>query len=335
MKKYHDLIYTRDMTFNDVVKYFEECLYKNSTKLNFRYLERKIIDTLNKDPSLLFKRISAILGISQKKTSQIIKELRKKGVFLGSTIDYKSVNSVEFFSFNVSDSSKQNSFFIDEYSLFPDFKIFHGITFAKNKDDTFYYVLEKKTHCNSHILNFGISIQDWKKHEKTTKNKDSVRERHEEKLTTLITKNKLHILHLMKNCERNYRRPDIHSISEKYNISVRTLFRTKSKLTDSGIIKPSLIIECDELMRIFIISKQELNELYNKVPFIRSFKVQDNNHDVKWINFLSIFVTDFKFLYSLLMNKTEIFQVMYRKQLKLMKEIKSTPISFKHKIYTN
>jgi len=324
MKKLHDSVYSRDLNFNHVVKYFEECLFKNNTKLDFRYLERRIVNILNREPNLLFKKISAILGISQKKTSLIIKELRSRGIFLGSTTDYTCVNSVEFFSFNISDSCKQNAFLIDEYFLFPSFKIFHGIAFTKERDDSKYYVEEKKTRCNTQILNSGISIQDWKKHEKISKAVNTVQKNYEEKSFPLISRNKIHILHLMKNCERNYRRPNIHGISEKYNVSVRTLFRTKSKLTDAGIIKPILVIDCDELMKLLIISKHELNELYNKIPFVESFKVQDSNHDFKWITFLSIFVTDFKFLYSLLMNNAEIFQVMNRKQLKLMKENKST-----------
>jgi DNA-binding Lrp family transcriptional regulator len=323
------------MNFNDVTKHIEKCLFKRNTKLDLGYLERKIVDILNRDPNILFKKISSILGISQKKTSQIIKELRKKGIYLGSTTDFTSVSSVEFFAFNISDSNKQNAVFIDEYSLFPSFKILHGITFTKGREDTIFYVEEKKTHCNTHILNSNISIQDWKKHEKINKTFDTIHENYEKKPSSLILRNKPYTLHLMKNCENNYRRPDIHSISKKYDVSVRTLFRTKSKLTEAGIIKPNLVIDCDDLMKILIISKQELNELYNKVPFIESFKIQDGNHDFKWITFLSIFMTDFKFLFSLLMNKVEIFQVMNRKQLKLMKEDKSTPISLEHKIYTN
>ena len=135
---------------------------------------------------------------------------------------------------------------------------------------------------------------------------------------SVISTNKDYILHLMKNCENDYKKPEIQKIAQIHNISERTLFRTKSKLKERKIIQPKLVIENNDLFNIVIISSQELVELYNKVPNIRSFEIQDYEFNTLWVSFLSIFATDFKFLYSEINKNTEIYQVINKKVIKFL-----------------
>ena len=333
-KKFHDFIYTRDMNFNNVIHYFENNLLRRDVKPRFSYLEKKIIEWIDKDPYILNKEIAQKLEISQKKVSVIIRNLKSKGVFLGSLVDYRSVGSYEFFSFtNVSGDERKIAFF-DEYNLFPEFKLVHGVMFRQMRDNSFFYVKSKKTLCNIRALHHGISIQDWREHIKTEKTNLNLSFNN---MTVEIDslKNKDYILHLMRNCEFDFRKPDITEISQKQSISTRTLFRAKTKLKDQGIIKPCMVIESDELMTLLVLSEKELLELYNKVPYARTYQIQDMSGDTRWVSFLSIFTQDFKFLYSLINKKTEIFQIISKRRKELLGCNSFSTIQSEHKIYTN
>lgn len=319
VKKFHDFIYSRDMNFNNVVQYFERTLLRGNTKPRFGYLEKKIIEWINKDPSILNKEIASKLDISQKKVSVIIKNLKTKGIFLGSLVDYKRVDSYEFFSFSNVSKNKEDILFFDEYTLFPNFKLAQGVMVKKIKDNSLFYVLNKKISCNVKALNHGISIQDWQEHVKIekTKTSPSICSNNNVKLEAIV--NKEYVLHLMRNCEIDFKKPDITEISQKYSISTRTLFRAKTKLKDQGIIDPRMVIESDELMTLLVISDKELLELYNKVPYIKTYQIQAIGDGTRWISFLSIFIQDFKFLYPLINKKAEIFQIMTKKRKELLK----------------
>jgi DNA-binding Lrp family transcriptional regulator len=334
IKKFHDFIYTRDMNFNNVVHYFENSLLKRDIKPRFSYLEKKIIEWIDKDPFILNKDIAQKLEISQKKASVIIRNLKTKGVFLGSLTDYRRVGSYEFFSFTSISREERKIAFFDEYNLFPEFKLVHGVIFNQINNSSFFYVKSKKTFCNVRALHHGISIQDWREHIKT--------ERANQNLSFNNTsfeidsfKNKNYILHLMRNCEFDFRKPDIVEISQKQNISTRTLFRAKTKLKDQGIIKPCMVIESDELMTLLVLSEKELLELYSKVPYARAYQIQDMSGDTRWVSFLSVFTQDFKFLYSLINKKTEIFQIISKNRKDLLVNNSFSPIQSEHKIYTN
>ena len=138
----------------------------------------------------------------------------------------------------------------------------------------------------------------------------------------------------MRNCEIDYKKPEIQKIAQAHDVSERTLFRIKSNLKEKQILQPKLVIENNDLLNIVIISPHELIELYNKVPFIRSFKVKNNEYDSNWISFLSIFATDFKFLYSKINNNAEIYQVINKKNLKSLDKKNRSIMPFKHKVYT-
>ncbi|MCG3225290.1 MAG: winged helix-turn-helix domain-containing protein [Candidatus Heimdallarchaeota archaeon] len=323
------------MNFNNVVQYFERNLLRGNTKPRFGYLEKKVIEWIDKDPSILNKEIANKLDISQKKVSVIIKNLKTKGVFLGSLVDYKRVDSYEFFSFSNISNNKKDTLFFDEYTLFPNFKLIQGVMVKKIKHNSLFYVLDKKTSCNVKVLNHAISIQDWQEHVKIDKTKISPSICNNNNVKLEASMNKDYILHLMRNCEIDFKKPDITEISQRYNISTRTLFRAKTKLKDQEIINPRLVIECDELMTLLAISDKELLELYNKVPYIKTYQIQAIGDGTRWISFLSIFVQDFKFLYPLINKKAEIFQIITKKRKELIKTNSFSTIQSEHKIYTN
>ena len=335
IKKFHDLIYSREMNFNDVVQYFEKNLLRRNIKPRFSYLEKQIIESIDNSPLILNKEIANKLDVSQKKVSVIIKNLKTKGIFLGSIIDYRRVDSHEFFSFNSITKNRKEILFFDEYTLFPDFKLVQGVMFNKINDRTFFYVQDKKTFCNVKILNNGISIQDWREHVKLDRTHPNTSIHKNENVDSEPDIKKEHILSLMKNCEVNFRKPNISEISRKHNISSRTLFRAKTRLRDKGIINPCMVIQSDELMNLLILSEKELLELYNKLPYIKTYQIQAMGDNVRWVSFLSVFIQDFKFLYQLLNKKAEIFQIITKNQIELLKKDNFSTIQSEHKIYTN
>ena len=335
IKKFHDFVYSRDMNFNYVVQYFDRNLIRGSNKPIFGYMEKKIIEWLNKDPSILNKEIANILNISQKKVSVTIKNLKSKGIFLGSLVDYKEVDCYEFFTFDDISKNKEDFLFFDEYTLFPEFKLIQGVTFNKLRNNRFYYVLRKKVFSNVEALNHGISVQDWRKQSKI-KNIVPVQSTcNVHSMNPELILNKEYIIHLMRNCEIDFKKPDITEISQRYDISTRTLFRAKTKLKNHGIINPCLVVESEELMTLLVMSDKELLELYNKVPHIKTYEIQTIGEETRWISLLSVFIHDFKFLYPLINKKAEIFQIITKKRKKLLKSNNLPAIQSEHKIYTN
>ena len=336
LMNFHDLTYSREMSFSDVFRYLEKKLNSTKSQLNLAHLEKKVIESLGKNPSSLHKTIADELGISEKKTSIIIKELKNKGIYLGSLISYDSVNLHEFFSFNNSTDLGTNAKLIDEYVLFPDFKIIHGIISRKKHGPSFHYVKDKKTFFNFEILTKGVSIKDWKEHPTQFKKSDIIKPSHHATPTYVFSDSQPHIAHLLRNCELDFKKPDIKNIADSNDVSARTLFRVKSKLIEEQVIQPNVVIENSDMLQLFIISKFELDKFYNKVPYINTFQVQDDFGDRSWISYLSIFIPDFKFIHSLLNEKTELFQVVERK---IHNEIeKKSPLSLLHvnrNLYTN
>jgi DNA-binding Lrp family transcriptional regulator len=335
IRKFHDYVYSRDMNFNNVVQYFDRNLLRESSKPRFDYLEKKIIDWLYKVPSILNKEIASKLDISQKKASVTIKNLKAKGIFLGSLADYNRIDAHEFFSFGNILKNRKDIPFFDEYTLFPDFKLTQGVTLHKTEDSSLYYVTRKKVFSNVKALNNGISVQDWREQAKIVKTNLDYDTCNISNIKPDAVLNKEYIIHLMRNCEIDFKKPAITEISQKYNISTRTLFRAKTKLTGQGIINPCLIIESDELMKLMIISDKELLELYDKVPHIKTYEIQAIRDNTRWISFLSIFIQDFKFLYPLINKKAEIFQIITKKRKELLKSNNLPAIQSEHKIYTN
>ena len=334
IRRFHDFIYSRDMNYRQILKYFERCLVKKSAKLNLSYLEQRIIEKADENPYSLYKEIAKKLNVSEKTVSTTIQNLRSRGIFLGSLASYCSADSYEFFSFNFNNNLKENSLFIDEFHLFPRFKILHGVLLQKISNSSIYYVQGKKSFLNSNVLNMGVSIKDWKKHSIQQFSGKLINEEDNKQCFPITSANKNYILRLMRNCELDYRRPEIQQISQNYEISIRTLFRVKSKLKDMGIVQPKIIVDSDELMNLLLITNRELIDFYNKVPYIKTYKVLDNNGNILWFSFVSIFVSDFHFLYTLVNNKAELFQIINKKSIDLSKHLDTSIMHSKHKVYT-
>lgn len=334
IRRFHDFIYSRDMNYNRILKYFERCLIKKSTKLNLSYLEQRIIEKIDENPHSLYKEIAKKLNVSEKTVSTTIQNLRSRGIFLGSLVSYISADSFEFFSFNFDKDLRENSLFIDEYNLFPRFKILHGVLPQRMSSSSIYYVQEKNSILNCNVLNMGVSIKDWKKHSIQNFSDKLVNEEDDKQYLPLNSANKNYILKLMRNCELDYRRPEIKQISQDYEISIRTLFRVKSKLKDMEIIQPKIIINSDELMNLLLITNRKLVDLYNKVPYIKTYRVLDNNGNILWFSFISIFISDFHFLHTLVNKKAELFQIINKKSIDLSKHLDTSIMHSKHKVYT-
>ena len=328
MKNFHDNTYSRKMNLSEVVSFFERNLLSNNRKISLDFVEGKVIEKLDKNPNILNKDLADDLQISEKRISNIIGSLKSRGIYLGCFTDYSLLDAYEFFGFTEIDDSNEEIQFIESISLFPNFKLFHGLSLQEIKQPPVYHVVNKQIYCNTKVLNQGFSFQDWIKVQNSMKNPNKIVLEEDLDDFYVPSSSKSYVLQLMKNCEIDFRRPKIKEIAERNNVSIRTLFRIKSKLKDRGLIQPQIIIENDDLMSIFVISSRELLEFYNKVPFVRSYEVNNKNDDRKWFSFMSIFASDFKFIYSKLKNHSEVFQVIGKKAVKLVSQSNQ-------KIYTN
>jgi hypothetical protein len=311
LRKFHDTIYSQGMNLSDIVKFFERTLHRTSYGLKLSFLEKRIIEILGKKPSSLYKQIAEDLGISEKKVSVTLKNLNTRGIYLGGLISYKTFGLHEFFSFNRSDNFGDNAVLIDRYILFPDLNITHGIMPRKKHGPSFYYVKEKKMYFNSNILTKELSIRDWKK-QPLPKQKNFSESGTNTELKKVSHEKQPYLSYLLRNCELDFKRPDIKTISESHDVSARTLFRLKSRLIEDEIIQPNMVVESFNLLQVLIVSKSELVELYNKVPFIRTYQIHDDFGDASWLSYLSIFMPDSKYIYSSLIGQAEIFHVIKR-----------------------
>lgn len=335
LRKFHDVIYSRNMTLSDVIKFFEQTLFQTKSRLNLNFLEKKIIDRLGKNPFSLYKQLAEDLGISEKKVSVTLKNLNSRGIYLGGLISYESIGLHEFFSFNRSEGFGDNAVLIDRYLLFPDLNITHGVMPLKKHGPSFYYVKEKKMYFNPDILNKGLPIQTWKKHS-LIKQKNLSDSDINTELKKVSSEKQPYLPYLLRNCELDFKRPDIKTIAESHDVSARTLFRLKSKLIEDKVIRPNMVVENPDLLQILLVSKFELEELYKKVPFIRTYQIHDDFGDTSWLSYLSIFMPDFKYVYSRLNRHVEVFQVIKRQIKNLSIDIGlPTLLHANRKTYTN
>jgi DNA-binding Lrp family transcriptional regulator len=320
IKNFHDNIYQRRMNLSEVVHFFERSLLTNTRKLKLDFVEKKVIERLDKNPNILNKDLASELEISEKRISNIIGSLKSRGIYLGCFADYSQLNAYEFFGFTEIEDSTSDLRFLDKITLFPDFKLYHGLSCQEIKHPYIYQVISKKIFCNTQVLNRGLSFQDWNTSSNTKAIEKNFTQESNMDEFFVPSSSKNHVLQLMRNCERDFRRPNIKKIAEENDVSIRTLFRIKSKLKDMGLIQPRIFVENEELMSLVIISSRELHEFYNKVPFVKSYEVQNMDTDKKWFSFMSIFASDFNFIYSKLKNNSEIFQIIGRKPMNLISQ---------------
>ena len=331
IKNFHDHVYTRNMSLSQVISFFERNLKENNYGLKLSKLEKQVLEKLENNPFSLHKTIAQDLKISQKKISVIVKSLSKKGIYLGSIVDYSSLGFQEFFASRIDDEIRRDTLFVEEISLFPKFKFFRGISEKPILDDNVFYVIKKKVVYNSNILMLGLLLRDWTKH--FIPSKKEIAEDFKAKVKSSIKLAKVApLVDLLTNCEKDYKRPNIGKIAKENNISVRTLFRIKSRLKEQGIIEPKIMLDGRNLMNILIISNEELADLLLKVPFAQVYHLK-NKREEFWLNDISIFTPDFKYLYSLLGENLEIFQIMSKSMKRIFKNSPILPIE--QKVYTS
>ncbi len=319
LRNFHDFVYFRNMTFNDVIKFFEENLACSNSQLNLSYLEQKIIKQLDQSPHMLNKDLAQQFNVSEKKISNMVNNLKSKGIYVGCLVDYPALDSCEFFTFGSTPINNEKAVLLQKYELFPNFTMGYGVSSEKLNNSSSYNVINKKISCNTRILTMGISLKDWSKHPIKRKKKISTNQKKEELTFYITPMSKDYILQLVRNCEKDFRRPNIKEIADINNVSIRTLFRIKSKLKDMGIIEPRIIVENEELMTILMVSDKELMDLHDKVPFIKSYEIQDNKNNIKWMSFLSIFPSDFNFIYKNINKSVDVFQVIEKRVLNQIK----------------
>ena len=307
---FHNYIYNKNMILNEIIQFFDENLSSFNNKPDLSFLEQRVIEQLDQFPYLLNKDIAKQFEVSEKTISSLMNNLRDKGISLGSSVDYSALDSFEFF---VLGGAEVHDDVLHEFNLFPNFSLSYGVSSRSVKDPLAFNVLNKRVICNTRVLNMGISLKDWDKHPVISKRQDLQVQEKENPPFYVTPVSKDYILQLARNCEADFKRPQIKKIADFFDVSIRTLFRIKSKLRELEIIKPKIMLEIDDLMIVLIISDKELLEFYNKVPYIRSYEVQDYDGNIKWITFLSIFPKDFNFIYRKNNKSLEIYQVIGRK----------------------
>ena len=307
LRNFHDYIYNKSMILSDVVNFLEENLYSANNLLNLSFLEQRVIEQIDKTPSIRNKDIAEKFHVSEKAISHLMNGLRNKGIILGSSIDYNSLDSFEFFTLGSIEEYSEKATILHEYKLFPNFSLGYGVASERITSPTCYVIINKRTVCNTRVLNMGISLKDWSKHHRKAEISPLVQK--EESSYYISPLNKDYILQLARNCEINFKRPKIKDIADNFEVSIRTLFRIKSKLIRMGIIEPQVILDNEQLMSVLLISDKELSEFYNKVPSVSSYEIQDYDQNIKWFTFLSIFPNDFNFIYKKINNSMEIYQV--------------------------
>jgi hypothetical protein len=310
LQNFHDNIYNKNMILNEVIQFFEENLSDFNNKPNLSFLEQKVIEQLDQSPTLLNKDLAKHFEVSEKTISNLMTNLRTKGISLGSSVDYCALDCFEFFTFG--DNSLHEDVYY-EYTLFPSFSLCYGISSERIRNPLAFNVIDKRVICNTRVLNMGISLKDWNKHPIMVKRDDLPIQKKENPPFYITPISKDYILQLAKNCETDFKRPHIKRIADLFDVSIRTLFRIKSKLKDRGILEPKMVLEMEDLMTVLIISDNELLDFYNKVPYIRAYEVQDFDKNIKWITFLSIFPRDFNFIYRKNSKSLEMYQVIGRK----------------------
>ncbi|MCE7743481.1 MAG: hypothetical protein GOP50_13610 [Candidatus Heimdallarchaeota archaeon] len=314
LRNFHDYIYSRSMDFTEVIQFFEETLSSTNSQPRLSYLEQRVIEQLDQTPYFLNKDLAKKFHVSEKKISHLMNGLRAKGISLGSSVDYSALGFYEFFTLGTHALHDDTMVVVHKYELFPSFSMGYGVSSEKISASSIYDVINKKIICNTRILTLGISLKDWSKNSvRRVKMPTPIQGEQTDFYVTPVSKD--YILRLVRNCETNFKRPNIKQIANIFDVSIRTLFRIKSKLKDIGILEPRIILENKELMIILMISEKELVEFYNKVPFIRSYEVQDGDNNVKWMTFLSIFPSDFNFIYKKSNKSVDIFQVIEKNVL--------------------
>ncbi|MHA1778721.1 MAG: winged helix-turn-helix transcriptional regulator, partial [Candidatus Heimdallarchaeaceae archaeon] len=262
---------------------------------NFTSLEKRISQILQNQPNKTFKEIADQVGLSQKAITQIVKKLREKQIKIGALISYSAVGLSEYFieteDFN---RSVFNNVFIylENNVLFPNNKkLYYGISKRKIKSDNYYEVLDKKYSINLSLIQEPYTLK-WSLSQNKPRSRSQIIYAIKNHLTTKKTGLKPHTIMLLRNCEKDFKKPEYQQISKKCKVSIRTLLREKSKLVKNEIIKPCLDTDIKMLMYLFVKSNVELSKLYDFLPIMKSFKVSNKDKNILWISKIGILPSD-------------------------------------------
>ncbi|MHA1203377.1 MAG: hypothetical protein ACTSSL_00305 [Candidatus Heimdallarchaeaceae archaeon] len=305
LKQFHDSVYFKGMNLKEIENYFLKQLVEKST---FTPLEKEFLKLLNeqiesKEP-IIFNKIAKKLNVSNKKITIILNNLKKKGIRLKASIDWKKIGINEYFTLSEKEVGK--SILIKKnYTLFPDLKILYIISLSEDKTAD-YRVVNKKYIINIPIIlkNRNLSKQNKIMEQVILQKKEHLEDKsnylkinsanHKEKKTND------YILSLLVNCAKDYKRPNFKVITENYEISERTLTRTKQKFVDQEIIKPEIRIKSKNHVKILLITKSQQSFLYPLLPSLEEYNVIDKLNNQSWFYILQIWREDVEDLLKIL-----------------------------------
>jgi len=296
IKVIHDEPTSRKLRFHELVQIIAEEINK---KIHFSTIEEKILLQLEKNPTIKYKNLANYFSLSQKSITMNVKNLKGKGIVLGSMIDYSSLNIKEFFIFqDIGDTLKLEHPFpisVEVFSLFPNKKVIYlQIDEDLSNTNFAFRVITKKHITNMYIFVKKLSGQILKSKAITYP-----------KIITTVKPSSIpegirhikreYVIELLKNCENDYRHPGFSGITKKYNVSIRTLLRIKSKLLQHNIIQPCIKLESDRLLQILVLSTNELEKVYRLIPQADVFEITNTNGAKYWLSVITIFASDLKF----------------------------------------
>ena len=309
IKIFHDIYYDRSLRLNHFLTYLRRSLILHKLSHNLTPLEKKILKILQKKPDQTCKEIASQIRLSQKSISQVIKKLKEKQIQIGSLVSYSAIGLTEYFIEveNFKHSIYENTFvYLENNFLFPNNKkLCYGISRRKIKSANFYEVLDKKYSVNLSLIQEPYTLK-WALSQDKPRSKAHIVCAKKDILTTKTSWLKEHTIMLLRNCEKDFKKPEYQQISRKCNVSIRTLLREKSRFLKEEIIKPCLDTTTKALIYLFIKSNIELSKLYDYLPVMKSFKVSNNKKDILWISKVGVLPADLPTLLNYLHGWTEV-----------------------------
>jgi len=297
LKKFHDSVYFKGMNLKEIENYFLKQLVEKST---FTPIEKEFLKLLNKQienkEPIVFNKIAKKLNVSNKKITIILNNLKKKGIRLKASIDWKRIGISEYFT--LSEKEVDKSILIKKkYTLFPDLKIQH-ITSLNEDKKAEYRVVNKK-----YIINIPIILKNRNLSKQNKIIKQAIMEKKEilENESNYLKNNNIrckeiktndYTLCLLINCAKDYKRPNFKVITENYEISERTLTRIKQKFVEQEIIKPEIRIKSKNHVRILLITETQQSFLYSLLPALEEYQVIDKRNNQSWFYIIQIWRED-------------------------------------------
>ncbi len=332
LKNFHDYSTKNIIDYGDIKSFLSQA-YNNCTyKRPLTYVQRKLVESLEKSPTLTYSKISEEIQVSKKKLSFEVKNLRNRGIFLGSFIDYRSLGFFEYFTFNEALKGIDSILLKKTYTLFPNF-ILNQFVCNKLPKDTCYYAIDKKVVIsNSVLLSNNINFDQCKSGLRLNP-PGRITFSENQDIVCNLNVDKPYGLDLVENCKIDFRHPDFQSIASRYDVSIRTLIRMKKMLIKNKVVQPHISIKDKSLSKIVFLSQQEIPFLYNKLPYIEAYKLNSGNNESLWLSMALILPHDIGPLHNFFRKKSEMFIVTEEKVSKIS-AIDGISYNNYHKTYT-